>query len=127
MYADDLTMSVSGKSITEIEEKLCEDGENVIDWCARNDTTLSLSKCNLLMASTRQKISHDPDYIPFSIVLGGCPIPCMHSTKILGVLVGNVLSWEDHIKKDVYQKIVRSLYLLQQTKDLLYSMPASFL
>ena len=52
----------------------------------------------------------------------------MYRTKMLGVLVDNVLSWEDHTK-NVCQKVVRSLYPLQQTevKDLkFHSMPEIF-
>ena len=75
--------------------------------------TLSLPKCNSLITSIRQKMSHEPNYIPLSAVLDGCPVPC--STKILEVLVDNVLSSEDHIKK-VCQKIIRNLYLLHQVK-----------
>ena len=98
----------------------------VIDWCARNDTNLSLPKCNSMIASTRQKISHDPNYIPLSVVLDGCPIACMYSTKIVGVLADPVLSWQDHINTLV-RKLLEICISHSRSKTSFHSMPEGFL
>ena len=69
LYADDVTMFVSWKNLKQNNR-----GEQVIHWCARDDMTLNLPKCNSVIASARQKISHDPNYVPLNVVLNGSPI-----------------------------------------------------
>lgn len=45
-------------------------------------------------------------------------MPCVSSTKLLGVHLDSALSWENHIEH-VKNKVSRNLYLLQQIKAFL--------
>ena len=53
--------------------------------------------------------------IRLNVDIDNVTVPCVSSTKILGVHCDHVLSWEEHVKH-VHQKNVQNLYLLQQIK-----------
>ena len=52
LYADDVTISASGKRIVDIENTLSDSATSVSNWCLKNDMILSLPKCNTLIISS---------------------------------------------------------------------------
>lgn len=119
LYADDTTLSATSKHILEIETSLGHDIKRVSDWCDKNDMVLSIPKSCSMVVSTRQRISlHKDDVSNLNIKIDNDTIPCVSTTKILGVHFDRDLSWNEHIKQ-VHTKIVRNLYLLQQIKNFL--------
>ena len=112
LYADDATISASGKHIVDIENTLSDSGNSASDWCLKNDMILSLPKCNtLIISSKKQPLSLNVD-------IDGTIIPNLSTAKILGVHFDNVMSWDKHIKA-IRNKITQNLYLLQQIKSFL--------
>ena len=75
LYADDAIISASSKNIVDIENTLSDRGTSASGWCLKNDTILSLPKCNTLII-----------------------IPNLSTTKILGVNFNNAMSWDEHVK-----------------------------
>jgi len=118
LYADDATIPVTGKNVLEIQNELCQDGNSSSDWCVRNDMLLSLPKCNSIIVSTRQKRLHNKQPVSLDVQINGITIPCVSSTKLLGVHIDNVMCWDEHIRV-IHNKIVRNLYLLRQIKQYL--------
>jgi hypothetical protein len=116
LYADDTSLSVEGNNVLEIEYKLCGDVASVLNWCTVNDMVISVLKSSSMIVSTRQKLSKND--MSLNVNLENNVIPCVSCTKILGVCVDNVLSWDEHIRT-VCTKIARKLYLLQQIKAFL--------
>ncbi len=115
LYADDTTLSTSSFQIPEIERILSNDVKNVMYWCNNNDMALSVPKSSSMIVTTKQKLSRNRENISINVEIDSASIPCVSSTKILGVYCDNVLSWEEHIRH-IHNKIVRNLYLLQQIK-----------
>ena len=71
----------------------------------------------MIVASSQrlQKVDSKIDLKIDDTVIG---LPWVSRTKILGVHLDDALSWNVHIK-NVYNKIVKNLYLLQQIKSFL--------
>jgi hypothetical protein len=118
VFADDATLTNSGKDIDVIENELSEDVGNVKQWCVQNDMVLSIPKCNALLLSTKQKHLHSNSNKKFVIHSDNTNIPTVDSTKILGVHFDQFMTWNDHIKH-VHNQISRNLYLLKQIKSYL--------
>ena len=85
-------------------------------WCNQNDMVLSVPKSTSMVLSTRQKLARNKEIIRLNVDIEKVTVPCVSSTKVLGVHCDHVLSWEDHVKH-VHQKIVQNLYLLQRIKE----------
>ena len=92
LYADDATISTSGKRIVDIENTLSDSGTSAHDCCHKNDMILSLPKCNTAHFQQKKQPSS------LNVDIDGTIIPNLSTTKILGVLFDNVISWDEHIK-----------------------------
>ena len=113
LYADDATISASGKHIVDIENTLSDSRNSASDWCPKNDMILSLPKCNTLIISSKKQA------LSLNVDIDGTIIPNLSTAKIglLGVHFDNVMSWDEHIKA-ISNKITQNLYL-QQIKSFL--------
>ena len=98
LYADDATISASGKHIVDIENTISDSENSASDWCPKNDMILSLPKCNTLIISSKKQHSiRNVDIIPtsecqeiickqlyiyyFCVVWGNCSITLEKSLK----------------------------------------------
>ena len=55
LYADDATISATGKRIVDIENTLSDSGTSASNWWRKNDTIISLPKCNTLIISSKNR------------------------------------------------------------------------
>ena len=116
IYADDLTLTTMCNDVKDVESNLRTDTGKSFDWCKQNDMVLSLPKCCSMLVTSRQKLIKIDSKIDIDI--DDTVIPSVSTTKILGVHFDDVLSWDAHIQ-NVYNKINKNLYLLQQIKQFL--------
>ena len=116
IYADDLTLTTMCNDVKDVESNLRIDTGKSFDWCKQNDMVLSLPKCCSMLVASRQKLLKIDSKIDIDI--DDTVIPSVSTTKILGVHFDDVLSWDAHIQ-NVYNKINKNLYLLQQIKQFL--------
>ena len=62
-----------------------------------------------------------------SILIGGRPLPCVISTKCLGVIIDQHLTWQCHIEYILnYKRICTKLFDLHHLKPLPNSLLATF-
>ena len=118
LFADDTNLSMCGATTEEIEEKLEIDLNNVHNWLLTNKLTLNAQKTEYMLIGSRQKLSQvkfDPDFI-----IGSESISRVSSTKTLGVLVDENITWGNHIDY-VAKKAAKGIGLLRRSKDLLDS------
>ena len=57
-YADDSTMSTTGKTITDISDALTDNCEKVVDWMCSNQFKLNADKTHLLTVGTEQRLKN---------------------------------------------------------------------
>ena len=55
-YADDSTLSATGKTVAEISETLETDCGRVVDWMASNQFKLNASKTHLMTVGTGERL-----------------------------------------------------------------------
>ena len=91
LFADDTTLVASGHNldllVSETNQELCK----IQNWISANKLSLNISKTNYIFFSKKANSLPDP------ISLNGCVIERKHSTKYLGVLINENLTWHDHI------------------------------
>jgi hypothetical protein len=95
MYADDVILYFSGKTIAEVQSALQKDFENIAEWSALNGLTISISKTKSMMFYP-PRLPTPPELI---ITLDGEPIECVSTFKYLGLWLEPKLSWETHSNK----------------------------
>ena len=74
----------------------------------------SIPKCVSILIATRQKLSKCQG-IKLNVNINNVDLPCVNSTKILGVHFDATLSWKDHVTH-VRKKISKNLFLLKSIK-----------
>jgi hypothetical protein len=87
---------VCGATTTgEIEEKLETDLHNIHNWLLTNKLTLNAQKTEYMLIGSRQKLSQVKS--DFDLIIWSERISCISSTKTLGVLVDENITWGNHI------------------------------
>ena len=118
LFADDTNLSVRCVTTEEIEEKLDADLNNVHNWLLINKLTLNVQKTEYMLIGSRQELSQvksDPD-----LHIGSEGIIRVSSTKTLGVLVHENITWGNHINY-VVRITAKGIGLLRRSKDMLDS------
>ena len=96
MFADDINLATSGKSIKDIQSQLNSDLENIHTWLLTNKLTLNKEKTEYMIISSRQrlaKIDDDPN-----ISLDGINIKRVWQAKTLGIVIDEKLLYYGKIK-----------------------------
>ena len=94
MYADDTSQSVVGKSSEIIEKMICDDLVCTIEWMKNNKLSLNLEKTECMLIGSSQKLSRCN---PLNVIVNDVKISNVQSSKLLGVMVDQNLSWKQHI------------------------------
>lgn len=93
IYADDCTVFVHGKHLTDITEqagRLCYELKN---WSEMNSLSLNESKTKCVLYRPR----NTPITVPSTIVLGPYTVNLERSVKTLGVVFTEHMSWNEHV------------------------------
>ena len=114
MYADDTSITYTGKDINDINDCLNKDLKSVNTWLSSNKLTFNLTKTEFLVITSRQRrvyLSHNP-----SLTINNFPVEQVSSTKSLGVYIDENLSWNTHIES-VCEKISSALGLIKLIRN----------
>jgi hypothetical protein len=119
MFADDNTLSASGKSTNEISKMLQLDLSSANTWCKNNMMVLNLQKTKCMLMTTKRKHSQlKREGKSLNITIDNQLIKSVEVEKLLGVNIANTLSWEAHIKS-IKQKVSCKLHVLKSIKKYL--------
>ena len=100
LYADDTTQYIADKSPTVLQFSLNQDMERLSSWLDHNHLEANGDKTQAMILG---KSTHQYD-----LKFNGTPIDIKEHLKILGVLLDNKLSFQEHISeilKKVFAKI----------------------
>ena len=120
IYADDMTISYSSKSIGELNAMLNNDLHCLEEWLHGNKLTLNILKTEAMIVGSRpnlKRITCNASETP-CFVIGDTTIDIVQSAKYLGVMVDQHLVWDEHITL-LQTKISRSLSFLKYAKKFL--------
>ena len=111
MFADDATLTISAKSISEAEVVLNVDLGNIKEWLSANKLCLNRVKIEYLLIGSRYNINsllEEPKLSPK-------PITRARVTKALGVHIDEFLSWDKHID-NISKKISSGIGAIKKLK-----------
>ena len=107
-YVDDTTLS---KKVPKGQQSILQEAvDHVFNWSAENLFQLKLEKTKELTISLRRPPEHFD-----SVTVDGTQIQTTTSSKLLGLIMKNTLTWSDHIDS-LIKKADRKIYLLVQLK-----------
>ena len=115
LFADDTNLTTSGSTASEIQDNLEIELNKVHTWLLANKLTLNVDKTEYMLIGSRQRLSQvisDP-----ILSMGSEGIKRTLSTKTLGVVVDECLTWKDHIDK-VAKKAAKGIGMLRRSKHL---------
>ena len=112
LFADDTSLTVSGKNLDEILLQINNKLPNIYDWLCANKLTLNLRKTKYLIFQPRQKVNCN--LLP-PLSLAGQPLEQACSIKYLGIYIDSHLSWHDHIDY-VCDKVSKSINIMTKVK-----------
>ena len=120
VYADDTTLVITGKNKLEALEKCKNVLKNFNEYFKQNKLTVNAGKTKYMTFNNKtnknyKSLPRDEDYI----ILDSTPLEEVNNFKLLGVIINNKLSWEDH-KKHVKSKISKSLGILYNSRNILH-------
>ena len=107
MYADDTTLYCHGKDTTTVQESLQSALNDASEWLKANRLVVNADKSNFVVAgSKRRLIDFDINIMLDSTVINRC-----NSTKMLGVVIDEHISWKNHVEY-LLSKVAPKLSLL---------------
>ena len=113
LYADDANILISGKTIEEIEEKFNTLAKNLDIWVNSNGLALNLKKTSYMVFSN--STLHD---ITFKPRISNYEIERKFSSRFLGVIINETLTWKEHIFA-IKAKMSRYVGILYKLKSFL--------
>ena len=122
MYADDTAISLSSKSIDDLQNDLNLDLLNLQDWLHANKLSLNVVKTQSLIIGSGpsiRMIENQPDAPP-SFSIGDQDIEMITNTRYLGAQIDSKLNWGKHIDT-IKTKANRALGLIKYSKKYLPS------
>ena len=115
VYADDTTVIVRGRTITEAIQKTNAILDRYYNYFTVNKLTLNESKTKyMIFSKTRKKYKDNTGEVHMNNVV----LERVKSTKFLGVIVDDNLNWAEH-KLYIKQKIQRSLGILYKCRQIM--------
>jgi hypothetical protein len=114
LFADDTNIFYSNRSCSSLMEIVNLELIHISKWFLANRLTLNVEKTNFINFKSHRKIKP----INLALVLEGNPICQVDSTKFLGVVLDQHLSWKKHINY-ISQKIAKNIGIISRISYLL--------
>ena len=114
-YADDSTMSVSGKTVEDISLKLTENCARVVSWMEENGLKLNASKTHILTVGTNRRLQRQENIV--QVEMDGIILKESESKveTLLGYKIQVDLKWHSHIN-EVLKKLKCRVNVLEHLK-----------
>ena len=95
IFADDTQMATSSFKISELQNQLSEDIENVIQWMVDNKLSLNVLEKDFIIVGPRSKMRDLEE--TSCITIQNESIYRAPFVKSLGLFIDENLNWEDHV------------------------------
>ena len=114
LYADDANIILTGNSIAEVNQQLCELRKDLIYWVDCNGLALNLKKTNYIIFSRKRTERSLPS--PFSIL--DVTIEQKTEARFLGIIIDENFTWAKHISA-IRSKMSRYIGVMYKLKRFL--------
>ena len=113
-FADDTNITVAADSLTELENKINFDLENLNRWLVANRLSLSVAKTEFMVIGSHQRVRASGNE-EINVEISGKSITRVHKVKSLGLLIDEHLTWKDHVDETV-KKISKAIGALKRVR-----------
>ena len=119
VYADDTTVLVSGRSLTETKQHSNDILNRFYQYFTINKLSINPSKTKYMIykpmhiSHRNKKQLHDTTNT--EVIMDNIPLKQVQKIKFLGVIINDKLTWDDH-KKLVHSKICKTLGIIYKCK-----------
>ena len=117
MYADDTSLSFAASDQGCLQSELNHEIENVTMWLKANKLSLNVTKTELMVIASRQKLLTQKDS-EIDIHVDNTEIKRVTSAKSLGVYIDETLSWQEHVN-EISKKISSGIGALKRIRPLI--------
>ena len=113
MFADDTNLTLSARTLTELELALAPELNNLSCWLKANKLSLNVAKTELMVIGSRQRLSVQCDNVVIKI--DNQIIKRVDRTKSLGLTIDAHLSWSKHVD-DICKKVSSAIGALKRVR-----------
>jgi hypothetical protein len=103
MYADDSTIHISGRNISDIQIKIQEDLNKIELLCKNNNMFINCNKTKCMTVGTKQKLAFQNKEL--SLTINSEQLPHSACEKLLGIKIDSNLNWKNQIDQ-IFSKIL---------------------
>lgn len=114
LFADDTNISVSARSLGELEPEINSELRNLNCWLKTNKLSLNIAKTEFMVIGSRQKLRTEENN-DIRIEIDSKTIERVRHTKSLGLTIDDRLSWSKHID-ELCKKISSGVGALKQVR-----------
>ena len=115
MFADDTNIFVIGKNTDDVYNKANGVLNSVYSYMKVNELHINMSKCCYMHFRPNKHVTND-NLSNYTLCINEVPIKHVNSTRFLGVIIDEKLSWQDHIDY-LAQKLNCQIGVLSRIKD----------
>ena len=119
VYADDTTVLVSGRSLTETKQHCNDILNRFYQYFTLNKLSINPSKTKFMIYKPTHYRHRNKKWLQDTthteIVMNDIPLKQVQTIKFLGVMINDKLTWEDH-KQLVYSKICKTIGIIHKCK-----------
>ena len=117
LFADDTNLFLKGSSIDEMVTLINLELIKLMDWIHANKLSLNISKTQYMIFKNKGKADKTDS---INVYIDQVKLKNVESTKFLGVIIDNRLSWSQHINY-IKNKIAKSIGILCKARKFLYT------
>jgi len=123
MFADDTNLFFSDCNLTNLVNMANDELDKISLWFKLNKLSLNVKKTNFILFRSHNSPHHLNIDLNIDIKIDNMKIEQVHSTKFLGVIINQTLSWKEHIYL-IKQKINKNVGIIRKISK---SVPQSVL
>ena len=113
LFADDTNLFSSGKDIQALESNINSELSNISLWLKVNKLSLNIKKTHYMVFCRSKKFSNN-----LQLLIEGETLDEVQTTKFLGVIIDNKLTWKYHIDS-ISGKIARGIGMIIKARQYL--------
>ena len=122
MYADDMSISYSSRSVTDLTQVINTDLDSIRLWLEGNKHSLNVAKTQGMISGSGlrlRSLGRNDDTASPNFQINEDRIAFKSNVKYLGVQIDSKLSWKEHMTVAL-SKISRGVGMLQYSKKFLF-------
>ena len=116
LFADDTNIFVVGRNADDVYDKANTILQSVCRYMKANELHINMSKCCYMHFRPKKRLFKDGEVSNRTLQIMGVPVKHEKSTRFLGVIIDENLSWQPHID-NLTQKLNCQVGILNRIKD----------